>query len=270
MHEYDITLKSILTRSGSGLLAQLTGLEVMRWHNVELPAVRQRRPDLLGETRDGVLVHIELQSTNHRAMARRMLEYAVFIHKKFARFPEQLVLYVGNAPMRMESRLTGPRLAFEYRLMDVREVESGPLLRSECLEDNVIAVLAHLGSDREAVRRILRRIAGSEPSGRGTALAELMILAGLRKLGTIIETEIEQMPILDDIMDHEVLGRERKRGIALGIAEGERKVVLRQLGKRFGPVPDWAAQRLSNLSPTELEKVEFRLLDAPSLEELFS
>lgn len=78
------------------------------------------------------------------------------------------------------------------------------------------------------------------------------------------------MPILDDIMDHEVLGRERKRGIALGIAEGERKVVLRQLGKRFGPVPDWAAQRLSNLSPTELEKVEFRLLDAPSLEELFS
>jgi hypothetical protein len=44
------------------------------------------------------------------------------------------------------------------------------------------------------------------------------------------------MPILDDIMDHEVLGRERKRGIAPGraegLAEGERTVVLRLLDAR--------------------------------------
>ena len=92
------------------------------------------------------------------------------------------------------------------------------------------------------------------------------------------------MPILDDIMDHEVLGRERKRGIALGrekgleeglaeglakgLAKGEQQVVLRQIGKRFGQVPAWARKRIEALSGAALEQVGLRLLDASSLEEL--
>ncbi len=48
MHEYDIALKRILTREPCGLVARLTGLEVTRWHNAELPEVRSRRADLLG------------------------------------------------------------------------------------------------------------------------------------------------------------------------------------------------------------------------------
>ena len=84
------------------------------------------------------------------------------------------------------------------------------------------------------------------------------------------------MPILDDIMDHEVLGRERKRGIALGraeglaegLSEGERRVVLRLIGKRFGSVPEWAKQRVEALSAADLEQVELRILDSPSLEGL--
>jgi hypothetical protein len=44
------------------------------------------------------------------------------------------------------------------------------------------------------------------------------------------------MPILDDIMDHPVLGRERKRGIEMG----KREILVEQIAQRFGPVPDWA------------------------------
>ena len=54
---------------------------------------------MLGETAQGTLVHIELQSANHVRMALRMLEYSVAIYRKFHRFPEQVVLYVGNAPI---------------------------------------------------------------------------------------------------------------------------------------------------------------------------
>ena len=46
-------------------------------------------------------------------MALRMLEYSLAIHRKFHRFPEQIVLYVGNSPLRMKSRLTAPRISFE-------------------------------------------------------------------------------------------------------------------------------------------------------------
>jgi len=274
MHEYDVALKNILTRAGGSTLAELSGFALTRWHSTELPAVRHRRADLLGETNSGQLVHIELQSTNQTHMALRMLEYALAIRRKFHRFPEQIVLYVGNSPLRMNAGLVGPGLAYRCRFVDVREFDSEALLASESLEDNLIAVLASLGDEREVVQRILRRIARCDPGERGTALGELMILAGLRKLGTVIEREISRMPILDDIMDHEVLGRERKRGIEMGRAEGrvegERQVIVRQIGKRFGAVPDWARQRIDVLSEAELERVELRLLDAASLEELFN
>jgi hypothetical protein len=49
MHEYDVTLKNILTRPGSSVLAQLTGLSSLKWLNVEAPKVSNRRVDLLGE-----------------------------------------------------------------------------------------------------------------------------------------------------------------------------------------------------------------------------
>jgi hypothetical protein len=204
-------------------------------------------------------------------MARRMLEYSLAIHRKFRRFPHQLVLYVGNAPLRMKTSLSGPGLSFECRMTDIREIDAEPLLESASLEDNVIAVLARLGNERDAVRRILARIAAARSTERGTALAELMTLAGLRKLSSTIEGEIAKMPILDDIMDHEVLGRERKRGIALGLAEGlasERRMVSGLIAKRFGPVPDWAKQRLEALATPELEAVGLRLLDAESLKDL--
>jgi predicted transposase YdaD len=184
----------------------------------------------------------------------------------------------------MERFLKGPRLSFDCPILDVRELDSEPLLASSRLEDNVIAILTRLDNEREAVRRILAKIAMSEPGVRATAMSELMTLAGLRKLETVIERETEQMPILDDIMDHEVLGRERRRGIALGrekgleeglaeglakgLAKGEQQVVLRQIGKRFGQVPAWARKRIEALSGAALEQVGLRLPDASSLEEL--
>jgi predicted transposase YdaD len=276
MHEYDATLKGILTRLAGSVLARLTGLSVASWHNVELPAVRHRRADLLGETADGRLLHIELQSANQAHMARRMLEYSLAIHRKFRRFPHQMVLYVGNAPLRMRTHLSGPGLSFDCRMTDIRELDAEPLLDSPVLEDNVLAILARRGNDRESVRRILRKIADHPPAGRGEAIAELMILSGLRKLGSLIEGEIEQMPILDDIMDHEVLGRERKRGIALGraegkaegMAEGERRILTGLITKRFGPIPDWAKQHLETLTVPDLEQLSLRLFDAPTLHDL--
>ncbi len=88
-----------------------------------------------------------------------------------------------------------------------------------------------------------------------------LILAGLRKaLGKVVEEEAKKMPILNDIRDHEVLGREYKAG--------ELVILRRQIEKRFGSVPDWAADQLANLSASELEDLSLRVLDAQSIEDL--
>lgn len=80
------------------------------------------------------------------------------------------------------------------------------------------------------------------------------------------------MPVLDDIMDHKVFGPERRRGIPIGLQqgrdEGERKIVLRMIGKRFGPAPTASRKRIGILSASKLGKIALRLLDARSLDEL--
>ena len=62
------------------------------------------------------------------------------------------------------------------------------------------------------------------------------------------------MPILNDILQHEILGREykkgrqegRKEGRQEGRQEGELTILIRQIKKRFGSVPKWAEERLEN------------------------
>jgi hypothetical protein len=106
MHEYDVALNRILTRPGSVLLAALTGSSSLRWLNVEAPLVRNLRVDLLGESPDGELVHIELQSRNEKDFPMRMGEYSFGVALRHGRLPRQVALYVGAEPLR---RRGGPQ-----------------------------------------------------------------------------------------------------------------------------------------------------------------
>jgi hypothetical protein len=100
------------------------------------------------------------------------------------------VLYVGQEPLRMKSELTaGENLVFRYRLIDIREFDGDQLIESSRIGDNVIAILARLRDNRQAVHEILARLARLEPGPREFYLRAPLILAGLRKLGTVIEEE---------------------------------------------------------------------------------
>lgn len=58
-------------------------------------------------------------------------------------------------------------------------------------------------------------------------------------------------------------------GIKRGIQQGEVSLLQRMLTRRFGPLPDWAVQRLQEAVPAQLEEWGERLLDADSLEAVF-
>jgi hypothetical protein len=262
----------LLQGSASRTLRELTGTAIAKWLDVELPKVQNLRLDLLGETVDGGLIHLELQSGNDPAMPLRMIEYCLGVRRVFGRFPRQILLYVGEAPLHMEAELHGPDLSFAYRLIDIRWLDGDRLLESMEVGDNVIAILAHLRDHREAVRRIVERIAGLAPSERETALAQLTILAGLRHLAREVEQETRNMPIDLDIRDHETLGpiiiEAEQKGRREGLHVGELTVLRRQIEKRFGALPAWAADKLVALPASELEDLSERVLDATSIDEL--
>lgn len=104
MQEYDVALKLLLRGSAKLTMRELTGTAVESWIDVELPKVVQNtRVDLLGETADKGLVHLELQSGHDPNMPLRMAEYCLGVFRLFERFPRQVLLYVGEAPLRMAS-----------------------------------------------------------------------------------------------------------------------------------------------------------------------
>lgn len=248
MQEYDVALKTLLKGSAALTLRALTGTAVAKWLDVELPKVRkaQNLPlDLLGQTAGGQLIHIELQSGSDAAMPFRMIEYCLGIQRLFGQFPRQILLYVGEAPMHMQNELRGPDLSFQYGLIDIRTLDGDRLLESQEVGDNVIAILAQLRDDKKAVHKIVERIAGLAIAERETALAQLMILAGLRHLAGTVEQEARNMPIDLDIRDHEVLGpmiikaeqKGRQEGLREGLQAGELTVLRRLIEKRFGALP---------------------------------
>jgi hypothetical protein len=72
MHEYDTAFKLTLQHVDV-TFRELLGSRITHWHNIEFPAVRSARADLLGGTETGELEHIELQSSNDSEMPLRML-----------------------------------------------------------------------------------------------------------------------------------------------------------------------------------------------------
>ena len=264
MQEYDVALKLLLRGSAKLTMRELTGTAVDTWLDVEMPKVQNTRVDLLGETADKGLVHLELQSGNDATMPLRMAEYCLGVFRLFGRFPRQVLLYVGEAPLRMASELRGRDVQFRYRAIDIRDLDGDRLLESEQVGDNVIAILARLQDHKDAVRRIVERIVGLAAVERETALGQLLILAGLRHFEETVEREARKMPILGDILDNKVLGREYKRGLQ----EGELTILRRLIEKRFGVIPIWAEERLTDRSAADLEDLSVRALDAKSIEDL--
>ncbi len=272
MQKYDVTLKQLLHGQASRLLRELTGSTVGKWLSVELPKVQDLRLDLLGETIEGDLFHLELQSTNDAAMPLRMAEYSLGVYRLLGQFPRQVLLYVGQAPLRMDNELRGPDAWFRYRLIDIRSLDGDSLLESEEIGDNVIAILAHLRDHKEAVRMVSRRIAGLAAGARETALGQLRILAELRHLAGAVEEETRTMPIEIDMLESEFLGPAFRRGLAEGRQEGRQEgdlaIITRLIERRFGALPSWAGEKLAALSTSELEDLSERVLDAPTLEDL--
>jgi predicted transposase YdaD len=183
-------------------------------------------------------------------------------------------LYVGEAPLRMKDRVESPDASVRLHMVDIQDLDGEQLLASANIGDNVLAVLTRLGEQREAVRRILERIAAGPRGERDGALAELFIIAGLRRMEDEAREEATKMPVLNDIMDNKVIGpairQGRAEGRAEGRMEGQVEIVLSMVEKRFGRIPPAVGQRIAALKPAQLKRVGLRLLDAQRIEDLFA
>jgi hypothetical protein len=158
--------------------------------------------------------------------------------------------------------------------MDVRDLDGERLRESPQMGDNVIAILTRLRDERGALNEILDKLSYLDIDAREFYLRALLTLAGLRGLEETVEEEARKMPLLNEILENRVLGREFKRGLEEGVQQGVHQEALtmarRLIEERFGPIPQWAEERLAARSAAELEELGVRVLKAKTIEELFA
>jgi hypothetical protein len=264
--KYDVVLKELFTRSARGLLELLTGATVTEWLNIELPRVNAPRMDLLGRLSNGLLCNIEFQTGNESAMAERAgIYYLQTLIQHKVEHIEQIVIYLGNDPLRMSDSIQTPAMQFRFRLIDIRDVDGDRLARHGDTADVILAILARVRSQPQAIRRAVGRIAKLKGRERKVAYEELLILAGLRGLQSEVHKEGKrQMPFEIDLMQDKFFREtvERSR------AEGELKMLRLQLTKRFGRLPVWARQRLENATPEQRKSWILKAVDAKTLEDV--
>jgi hypothetical protein len=80
-------------------------------------------------------------------------EYLFSIGVCHGRLP-QIVLYVGEKPMRMKDRIEGSDYSVRFHLVDARDLDGARLLASPNMGDNLIAILTRLGNQPDTVNQV--------------------------------------------------------------------------------------------------------------------
>lgn len=279
----------------------LSTLERMNSSFVSEP-LNERRTDVIWRVRwrgDGagwfyLYILLELQSTSYPFMAVRLLTYVgllleEIIHKEKLKARDRLpavlplVFYNGKgswrAPLDLASLFEEMPESLRRYLPQLRYVvldENRLDLNRPELAGNRVASLFRIETceDPEDVFRLTRELAALLPDGKDPELRrtiQLWVIRVLRHLfpGVKISGKInwEDISVIDNMHTwREKTKREARRE---GRTEGIRDVLLRQMERRFGPIPENVRQRLEEITSTrQLNRLADRLLTAGSLREM--
>ena len=267
--KYDGIAKDLFQKDRPALLDEFTeGVAVREFLNVEFPALLERRADLVLLLADGRILHIEFQSDNDRDMPYRQGMYGLMIGQRYRSKVSQVVLYLGPEPLRMEDRVDVGCVQASYRLIDIRQFDAEDLLASGRPGDMALAMLARGGAEK--LHEILERARTLAAPERGRLVMQLAVLSGLRGLSNQLKMELKAMgsgyvdiesnPILQDWMA-EAGERARKKEAA--------KMLRLFMHGKFGPLPEWVDQRISNATADEMELWAERLLTVSTIEAVF-
>ncbi|MBF0262326.1 MAG: DUF4351 domain-containing protein [Magnetococcales bacterium] len=146
-------------------------------------------------------------------------------------------------------------------------------------QTGLFRISAAFGQTVVGLWRLLMQSSLNSPEMEGVT-PEQVALLGREWLDFLVdimpEEELFAIPKLEHLL---VQGRQeglqigerkgRQEGLQQGIQEGEANMLLRQLQRRFGSVPDWARERIARADSASLEIWGERVLEPHSLKEVF-
>jgi len=170
------------------------------------------------------ILHIEFQTYDDADMLYRMAEYKAILQRKYQLEVRQYVLYLGESRSSMQIELPNIHQITGYELIEINRWKPTQVLNSGIPELIIMAILSdYPRSDaQQIVNRILKKLLDLNlaPNQLKARIQQLMTLAQIRKLDTIIFQEVNKMPIELDITESVLYQKGKESGFEQGLSEG--------------------------------------------------
>ncbi|MBM3737530.1 MAG: hypothetical protein FJW39_17250 [Acidobacteria bacterium] len=268
--QFDVSVKLLFERLDGAIFPEIFDGPVIRWLNIELPKVENRRLDLLAQCAERRLVYIEIDAQNRVKLLSRMARNCYTLKERRQKsLICPVVYYIGREPMTLPETYETEFGTFRYKRVDMSKVDVGPLIDSTDFRDNLLALLGPAEFKDRALDRVQEQMERMESQDREDAATLLLLLGALRDLEGEIMERIKHMFTMQDILRNKVLGpavrvREKKAR-----QQGERRILRTQIEQRFGKLSPGAEQRLESASEADLTRWAAAILSAGTVEEVF-
>jgi len=182
------------------------------------------------ENSEHFILHIEFQSQDDPTMLQRMAEYHGIIFKKYQMEIKHYLIYLGEKPTKMPTKLEERFVFKEYQLINLSDTDPEVYLRSNIPEEFILAILSRYPKEQyeEILRSIinkLKSVVKSKPLLEKYS-KQLIFISRLRKLELQTTKILEIMPIMIDIESDGLYLKGISQGINQGINLGLQKVAI--------------------------------------------
>lgn len=236
--------------------------------------------------RDGepawVYIHLEVQGHQQENFARRMFVYHYRLFDRYEQPIASLALLTDDQPRwRPEHfgyRSLGCELALNYPVAKLTDWVGSEHRLADDRNPFALLTLAHLATRATRHDPVARKAEKwqllKHLYRKGWAAQEVLdfyqVLDWMMRLPKELEQQLRQdvNTLEGEMTMRYVTSFERlamEEGMEKGIQQGQSRLLMRILARRFGELPPWAEEKLTKASATELESWLDSALDAGSL-----
>ncbi len=236
--------------------------------------------------RDGqaekVYVHLEVQGSEQAEFSERMFVYHYRLYDRYRQPIASLAVLADDRlnwrPEKFGYEVFGCRLGLQFPIAKLLDW-SGSEARLED-SDNPFAVvtLAHLATrstrndmnERYAIKKSLVRQLYRRGRQRQQVIDLVWMLDWMMSLPKTLETQWRHdVQLLEEEINMPYISSFERAGIEKGLQQGQARLLARQLGRRFGELPQWAKSKLDGATEEELEAWADAVLAATSIDDVF-
>lgn len=209
------------------------------------------------------ILHIEFQTlaTSNPPIPLRILDYYVRLTRQYRKPVTQVVIFLQQTSdeLAFTEEYTGEQTTHRYRVIRLWEQDSALFLDNPALLP--LAPLTRTDSPAALLSQVAQNVAKiSNRDERQNIAGCTEIFAGLR-----FEKDLIRQFLREDIMQESVIYQDI---LQKGNKQGEERLILRQLNRRFGEIDSSNIERVRVLSVEQLETLGEALLDFSSVDDL--